>query len=122
MSTYFNKESLIIEVHKDWLVEVTDTKVANCRVCPPPKNRFALSNMEERALVSHMKDKKYIQHIQDNVQDSSQPKLNSFPDKVTVSNEKSFSSMTSSSSKSSKSIMDFVYDKKMLQMRKSFRY
>ena len=78
--------------------------------------------MEERALVSHIKDKKYIQHIQDNVQDSSQPKLNSFPDKVTVSNEKSFSSMTSSSSKSSKSIMDFVYDKKMLQMRKSFRY
>ena len=48
----------------------------NVKVCLSPKNRFALSNVGERALVSHMKGKKHIQDIQNNVQDSSQPKVN----------------------------------------------
>ena len=46
------------------------------KVCLAPKNRFALSNVGERALVSDMKGKKHIQDIQNNVQDSSQPKVN----------------------------------------------
>ena len=63
-----------MEQYKDWLVEDDDSKFAKCRVRSHPKNRFALSNMGERALVSHMKGKKHIQRTQD----SSQPKLNSF--------------------------------------------
>lgn len=69
-----------MEDYKDWLVEVVNTKFTKNGVCPPPKNRFALSDLGERALVSHMKSKKDIEHIQDNVKDSSQPKLNSFSD------------------------------------------
>ena len=42
MSTYFNNEWLRIEDYEDWLAEVADTKFAECRVCPPPKNMFAL--------------------------------------------------------------------------------
>ena len=45
----------------------------NVRFAPPHKNRFALSNMGERAsVIAIMNDKKHIQRIQDNVQDSSQ--------------------------------------------------
>ena len=71
MSAYFNNEWLRIEDYEDWLAEVADTKFAECRVCPPPKNMFALSNMGKPALVSLMKGQKHIQRIQDNVQDSS---------------------------------------------------
>ena len=74
MATYFNKEWLKIEQYKDWLVKDDDSKFRKCRVCSHSKNRFPLSNMGERALVSHMKGKKHIQHMQD----SSQTKLNSF--------------------------------------------
>ena len=53
-----------------------------------------------------------LKYIQGNAPDSSHTKLNSFSDKVTVSNGQSFSRMTNSSSKSLKTIMDFVYCKK----------
>ena len=59
MSTYFNKEWLRIENYKD-LAEDAGTKFAKCWVCLPPKNKFVLSNMDERALGSHMKGKKHI--------------------------------------------------------------
>ena len=87
-------------------------KLAKFRVCPRSKDRFGLSNIGEWGLVNHMKGKEHTQHIQDNEQDSLQQKLNSFSDKVIVSNEQRFSNMTSFSSRSSKIAMDFVYDKK----------
>lgn len=77
MSTYFNKEWLKLEQFKDWLVADNDTKFAMCRVCSHPKNRFALSNMGERALTSHMKGKKHIQCLA-SYKDNSQQKLNNF--------------------------------------------
>lgn len=52
-----------MEDYKDWLAEVVNTKFTKNGVCPPPKNRFALSDLGERALVSHMKSKKDIEHI-----------------------------------------------------------
>ena len=48
MPTYFNKEWLRIKGYKDWLAEIANTKFVKCRVCPPPKKRFALSNMGVR--------------------------------------------------------------------------
>ena len=71
MATYFNKEWLNIKQYKNWLGEDDDSKFAKCRVWSHLKNRFATSNMGERALVSHMKGKKHIQRMQD----SCQPKL-----------------------------------------------
>ena len=81
MATYCKKEWLKIEQWKDWLVEDENSKFAKGRVCTHPKNRFALSNIGERALASHMKGKKYIKF---------QLKLNSFfQSKVKASKEQS---------------------------------
>lgn len=74
MTTYFNKDWLKLDKYKDWLEEDNDSGHAKCKVCSPPKNRFVLSNMGERALISHMKGKKHIQRMQDNLQ----PELSSF--------------------------------------------
>ena len=45
MSAYFDKERLRMEDYKDWLAEVVNTKFTKNGVCPPPKNRFALSDL-----------------------------------------------------------------------------
>ena len=84
MATYCKKECLKIEQWKDWLVEDENSKFAKGRVCTHPKNRFALSNIGERALASHMKGKKYILCMK------FQLKLNSFfQSKVKASKEQS---------------------------------
>ena len=84
MATYCKKECLKIEQWKDWLVEDENSKFAKGRVCTHPKNRFALSNIGERALASHMKGKKYILSMK------FQLKLNSFfQSKVKASKEQS---------------------------------
>ena len=107
MATYFNKEWLKIELYKDWLVEDDDSKFVKCRVCCNPKNRFPLLNMGERALASHMKGKKHIQRMQD----SSQPKLNSFfQSQLKASKEQITVDDTVQSS--SKTMDNFVYDDK----------
>ena len=107
MAAYFNKEWLKIEQYKDWLVEDDDSKFAKCRVCSHPKNRFALSNMGERALLNDMKGKKHMQHMQD----SSQPKLNSFFQcKLKASKEQNTVDNTVQSS--SKTMDNFVLDDK----------
>ena len=81
MATYCKKEWLKIEQWKDWLVEDENSKFAKRRICSHPKNRFALSNIGERALASHMKGKKYIKF---------QLKLNSFfQSKIKASKEQS---------------------------------
>ena len=74
----FNKERLRIEDYKDWLADDADSKFAKCKICFLAKNRFALLNIGEQASVSHMKGKKHIQLVPDNVQDRSQPKISSF--------------------------------------------
>ena len=95
------------EQYKDWWVKDDDWKFAKCRICSHPKNRFALSYMGERALVSHLKGKKHIQLMQD----SSKPKLNSFfQSKLKASKEKStVDDMVQSSSKTMDNLM---YDDK----------
>ena len=93
----------------------------NVKVCLSPKNRFALSNVGERALVSHMKGKKHIQDIQNNVQDSSQPKVNRVLIKLQFLMSKvSVAWLTFRVSRQRQWMILYII-RKMLQMRKSFR-
>ena len=58
--TYFDDQWLAMEAYKEWLLHDDDRTSAKCKVCPIPRNKIELSNMGERAIKSHAKDKKTL--------------------------------------------------------------
>ena len=68
--TYFDDQWLAMEAYKEWLLHDDDRTSAKRKVCPIPRNKIELSNMGERAIKSHAKDKKHCDRLTLYIQNS----------------------------------------------------